>query len=289
MKRFDRKDLPFTLLNTAFMLLVMASMIYPFWYVLVYSLSESSWVPGGLFLFPRRISLDAFRVCLRNSDVLNGLMISTLRAVIGSAAMVVVSSMAAYAISKERLVAVRFFRRYLLFSMYVVAGLIPTYFVMKSLGLTNTFSVYILPGMANVFNIILIRAYMESLPQSIEESAHIDGANDFQIFLRIVTPMCKPVLAAVILYTAVGQWNAYIDTQIYNYRNPKLYPLQYVLYNYMAAYTPSKESAMQKVSTVTPQSIKMAVTIIAIVPILLVYPMLQRYFISGLLVGAVKD
>ena len=271
------------------MLVIMVVMIYPFWYVLVYSVSESSYVPGGLFLFPENISFDAFIVCLSNDDVVNGLYISVARAVIGSATMVVVSGMAAYAISKERLCGIKFFRKYILFSMYVVAGLIPTYFVMKSLNLTNSFGVYIFPAMANVFNIILIRAYMESLPQTIEESAYIDGANDFQIFWKIVLPLCKPVIAAVVLYSAVSQWNSYIDTQLYNYRNPKLYPLQYVLYNYMAAYTPSKESAMTKVAAVTPQSIKMAVTVIAIVPILIVYPMLQRYFISGLLVGAVKD
>lgn len=271
------------------MLFILIIMIYPFWYVLVYSLSDSSSVGTGMFLIPKRFSLNAYMVCLGNSDVLNGLFISFARTVVGSFTMVVVSSMAAYTLSKGRLIGIRFFRRYILFSMYIVAGLIPTYFVMKALGLTNSFAVYIVPAMANVFNIILIRSYMESLPSSIEESAYIDGANDFQIFWKVIMPLCKPVLAAVTLYSAVGQWNSYIDTQIYNYRNPKLYPLQYILYNYMAAYTPSKESAMTKITAVTPQSIKMAITMIAIVPILLVYPLLQRYFIAGLLVGSVKD
>ncbi|MDD2457877.1 MAG: carbohydrate ABC transporter permease [Eubacteriales bacterium] len=288
MKKYPLKEAPFDILNLTLMLIVLLGMMYPFWYVLVYSISDASSASSGLFLWPAKISFDSYVTILKSSDILNGLWISSLRAILGAFTMIVVSSMTAYAMSKDHLPGIKGIRKFILFSMYVSGGLIPTYMVIKGLGLTNTFAVYILPGMASVFNIILIRAYMENLPPSLEESAYIDGANDFQIFRSIVLPLSKPVIAAVSLYTAVGQWNSYIDTQIYNYRNPDLYPLQYILFNYLAAYTPSREAAKMHIMTVTPYSMKMAITIVTILPILFVYPFLQRYFISGLLVGSVK-
>jgi putative aldouronate transport system permease protein len=220
----------------------------------------------------------------------NGFYISVSRSVIGAATMIIVSSMAAYVLAKDDFLHIKGLRIFFLMTMYFSGGLIPTYLVVKTLGLTGTFAVYILPGMANVFNMILIRTYIESLPKSLEESATIDGANDIFVFFKIIMPLCIPVIAAVALFTFVGQWNSYIDAQIYNYKKPNLYPLQYILYNYLAAFTPTKEMAQQQAGTmkVTTQSVKMAITIITIVPVTLVYPILQRYFISGILMGAVK-
>jgi ABC-type sugar transport system, permease component len=265
-------------------------MAYPFWYVLTYSLSDTSRITGGMLFYPQGFSLDAFKVCLSNSDIVNGFYISVARAVIGAGSMIIVSSMAAYVLAKDDFMGIKGLRVFFLLTMYFSGGLIPTYLVMKMLGLTGTFAIYILPGMANVFNMILIRTYIESLPKSLEESATIDGANDISIFYKIILPLCIPVIAAVALFTCVGQWNSYIDTQIYNFRKPKLYPLQYILYNYMASFTPTKESAKQQANSmrVTPQSVKMAITIITIVPVAFVYPFLQKYFISGILIGAVK-
>jgi putative aldouronate transport system permease protein len=196
--------------------------------------------------------------------------------------------MLAYALSKNELKGVRFMRRFCMFSMYLSGGLLPSYLLISTLRLTNNFWVYILPGMANVFNMILIRAYIESLPAGLEESALLDGAGYFTIYLRIVLPLILPVLAAVTLYSCVGHWNAYVDAQLYNYRNPKLYPMQYILYNYMVSYTPSRQQAAMQKRIVPLQSLKMAMTIVATLPILFIYPFLQRYFVSGLLVGAIK-
>jgi putative aldouronate transport system permease protein len=289
-RKLNAQDIIFNSVNTIFMVLIILIMAYPFWYVLCYSLSDSSLITGGMIFFPRGFSFDAYKVCLGNSDIVNGFIISIARVVLGSGSMIIVSSMAAYVLSKDDFMGIKFFRILFLATMYFSGGLIPSFLLMKSLGLTGTFAVYILPGMASVFNMILIRTYIESLPKSLEESATLDGANDITIFFKIILPLCLPVIAAVSLFTAVGQWNSYIDTQIYNYKQPNLYPLQYILYNYMSAYTPSLEAAKSKAGsiTVTPQSVKMAITIITIVPVAFLYPFLQRYFVSGLLVGSVK-
>jgi len=280
----------FDLINGLVMLLITLSMIYPFWYVLCYSLSDMGLTGGSqLLLWPRGFSLDSYTVAFSNSTILRGFFISAARSVIGPFLMLVVSGMAAFAISKNELIGVKWIRRFLFFSMYVSAGLLPGYMLIRALGLTGTFWVYVIPGVANVFNIVLIRAYMETLPAGLEESAMIDGASYFTVFSRIVLPLCVPVIAAVTLYACVGQWNSYVDAQLYNYRNPELYPVQYILYNYIAVKAPTKEaSAASHGLITTAHSLRMSVTIITTLPILLVYPFLQKYFASGLLVGAIK-
>lgn len=279
----------FDLINGLIMLVIGIVMIYPLWHVVMYSLSSPGEAGGGLLFLPKGFTLDAYKASFHNQEIIGGLVISVLRAAIGPAAMLLVSSMAAYALSKDELIGIKLIRKFFLFSMYISAGLLPTYILIRRLGLTNSFWVYIIPAMANVFNIILIRAYIEGLPPSLEESAKIDGAGTVRSFFAIVFPLCIPILAAVVLYSCVGQWNAYMDAQLYNFRNRELYPLQYILFNYMTAAAPSKEAmSIQQKAVTTTQSLKMAITVISTVPILFVYPFLQKYFASGLLVGAVK-
>ena len=280
----------FDLVNGLIMLLITITMIYPFWYVLCYSLSDMGMTGGNqLLLWPRGFRLDSYQVAFSNSTIIHGFFISVARSVLGPLLMLAISGMAAYVLSKNELIGVKWIRRFMFFSMYVSAGLLPGYILIRTLGLTGSFWVYVLPSVANVFNIVLIRAYIETLPPGLEESATIDGASYFTVFSRIVLPLCVPVLAAVTLYACVGQWNSYIDAQLYNYRNPELYPVQYILYNYIAVKAPTKEasSAAQGLIT-TAHSLRMSVTVITTIPILLVYPFLQKYFASGLLVGAIK-
>lgn len=285
-----KKISAFDVVNGLIMLLITITMIYPFWYVLCYSLSDMGMTGGSqLLLWPRGFSLDSYQVAFSNATIVHGFLISVARSVIGPFLMLVVSCMAAFALSKNDLIGIKWIRRFLFFSMYVSAGLLPGYILIRTLGLTGTFWVYVLPGVANVFNIVLIRAYMETLPAGLEESAMIDGATYSTVFLRIVLPLCVPVIAAVTLYACVGQWNSYIDAQLYNYRNPELYPVQYILYNYIAVKAPTKEaSAAAHGLITTAHSLRMSVTVITTLPILLVYPFLQKYFASGLLVGAIK-
>lgn len=285
-----RKLSAFDLINGLIMLLITITMIYPFWYVLCYSLSDMGMTGGSqLLLWPRGFSLDSYQVAFSNSTIIRGFFISVARSALGPLLMLMISSMAAYVLSKSELVGIKWIRRFMFFSMYVSAGLLPSYILIRTLGLTGTFWVYVLPSVANVFNIVLIRAYIETLPAGLEESATIDGASYFTVFTRIVLPLCVPVLAAVTLYACVGQWNSYIDAQLYNYRNPELYPVQYILYNYIAVKAPTKEaSAASHGLITTAHSLRMSVTVITTLPILLVYPFLQKYFASGLLVGAIK-
>ena len=285
-----RKLGAFDLVNGLVMFFITVTMIYPFWYVLCYSLSDMGLTGGSqLLIWPRGFSLDSYQVAFSNSTIIHGFLISVARSVLGPFLMLVISCMAAYVLSKNELVGVKWFRRFMFFSMYVSAGLLPSYLLIRTLGLTDSFWVYVLPSVANVFNIVLIRAYIETLPAGLEESATIDGASYFTVFTRIVLPLCVPVIAAVTLYACVGQWNSYIDAQLYNYRSPELYPVQYILYNYIAVKAPTKEaSAAAHGLITTAHSLRMSVTVITTIPILLVYPFLQKYFASGLLVGAIK-
>lgn len=285
-----RKLSMFDVVNVLMLAAVTVLMIYPFWYVVCYSFSDMNLTTGNeLLLWPKGFSLDSYKVALSNTTVLRGFYISAARTVIGPLCMLAVSATAAYVLSKNDLVGIKGLRRFFLFSMYISAGLLPGYMLIRNLGLTGSFWVYIIPGVANVFNIILIRAYIESLPPSLEESAMIDGASYFTIFLRIIIPLCVPVIAAVLLYECVAQWNAFMDAQLYNFRNPELYPVQYVLYNFIAVKAPTKEAmAMRHTLVTTAHSLRMSVTVLTTLPILCVYPFLQKHFASGLLVGAIK-
>ncbi len=285
-----RKFGVFDVVNILIYTAITVLMIYPFWYIVCYSLSDMNLVTGNeLLLWPNGFNLDSYQVALNTGTILRGFLVSAARTVIGPLCMLAVSASAAYVLSKNGLVGIRWLRRFFLFSMYISAGLLPGYMLIRNLGLTGSFWVYIIPGLASVFNIVLIRAYIESLPSGLEESAMIDGAGHFTIFLRIVMPLCVPVIAAVLLYACVAQWNSFMDAQLYNFRNPELYPVQYILYNYIAVKAPSKESmAMRHSLVTTAHSLRMSVTVLTTLPILCVYPFLQKHFASGLLVGAIK-
>lgn len=285
-----RKFTVFDVINTLLLGVVTFILIYPFWYVVCYSFSDMSKIAGNELLFlPKGFSLDSYKVALSTNTVLRGFVVSVARTVIGPVLMLIVSSLAAYVLSKNYLIGIKFFRRFFLFSMYINAGLLPGYMLIRSLGLTGSFWVYVIPSVANVFNIVLIRAYMEGLPVELEESAKIDGAGDFTVFVRVIMPLCTPVIATVMLYACVAQWNSFMDAQLYNFRNPDLYPVQYILYNYIAVKAPTKEAMATNHSLVTTaHSLRMSVTVLTTIPILCVYPFLQKHFTSGLLVGAVK-
>jgi putative aldouronate transport system permease protein len=181
--------------------------------------------------------------------------------------------------------------------MYIDGGLVPTYFLMRSLKLTNSFWVYVLPGLVSAFNLIVIRTYIAGLSESYVESARIDGAGEFTIFLRIILPLCKPVLATIALFIAVDNWNAWFDTFLYNSANAQLSTLQYELMKVLQSANTMSGSLLQALSraaagttnTVTPRAIRATMTIIVSVPIVAVYPFLQRYFVHGLTLGGIKE
>lgn len=283
--------------NTFIMLLVMIVMIYPFWNTLVVSFNNSQdTLRGGITFWPRDFSLYNYETVFKNQLLVIASINSVLRTVISTVLGVFTSAMVGYVLSRPEFLWRKFVTRFFLLTMYVSAGLIPQYFLMRNLHLIGNFAVYIIPGMISAFNIIVVRAYMQTLPSSLVEAAMIDGAGHFRIFIQIMLPICKPVLATIALWCAVGAWNSWFDTFIYCFGKDNLTTLQYEMMKMISASMSSgtNKSAdaiygnMIVTDSVTPVSIRAAVTIVASVPILVVYPFLQKYFVNGVMIGAVK-
>lgn len=289
MKSSSIVDTAFDALNYTLMAVVSAVMILPFLYVTSYSLSDPNLLRGGFIVFPQGFSLQAYAHVLGNPDVFHGVIVSVARTVVGPVFMIIFTGMAAYVITRDDYLGVKFFRKFFIFTLYFNGGLIPLYLVVKSFGLTGSFWVYILPATVAVFNMVLIKTYIESVPKALEESALIDGASDIVLFWKVLFPVCLPVISAVALFSAVYQWNSFVDTQIYNAMVRELFPLQYILYQAVssASIIPDSLTAGQ-MAQLTPQSLKMAITFITVLPIMMLYPFLQRYFVKGLLIGSIK-
>ena len=273
-------------------ILIIIVTIYPFLNVLAISLNDPVDTMRNInFVIPRVFTMFNYQYVFRENDLLGAFIVSVARTVIGTGAGVICTSMVAYVLSRRDFYFNKLFTMLFIITMYVGGGLIPEYLLLaRTLKLTNNFLVYIIPGLIWVYNIILTRSYIDGLPDALQEAARIDGANDLFIWWRIVVPLCKPVMATVALFVAVGQWNSFMDTYLYA---KKLPTLQYLLYEIMEQATTKIDthSAAQQLATTTvsPLSVRMAVTIIATLPILIVYPFLQKYFVGGMTVGAVKD
>ena len=281
-----------------FLTFVFIVTLYPFLNVLAISLNDSiDTVRGGIYIWPRKFTLDNYAAIFQYNNLVTAFINSVLRTVIGTVLGVISAAMVAYTLSRKDFQGRKFVSIVLVLTLYVSGGLIPEYMLIRKLHLVDTFWVYILPGLVNAFNILIIRSYMDTLPYSLQESAKIDGANDFTIFTKVILPLCAPVLATIALFIAVGHWNSLFDTYLYNSSNPKLTTLQYELMKILQNTTMGStdpnvfrgingEEAAKRVS---PESIKMAITMITIIPILFVYPFLQKYFIQGMTLGAVKS
>ena len=290
----------FNTVNYIFMLFIMFCTLYPFWNTIAVSFNAAAdTTRGGITFLPRVFTLQNYRAVFTSGTIYNAFLVSAARTVIQTVLGVFLTGMLAYALSRKHFVFRKFFTIILILSMYVNAGLIPNYFLIRSLGMINTFWVYIIPGMISAFNFIVIRTYMSNLPESIIESAYIDGCGDFIVFVRIVVPLCLPVLATIALFIAVGSWNSWFDTMLYASGRASLHTLQYKLMEYLQSSQSQAKSAAavgamgmaQNLagSMVTPVSIRAAVTVVAALPILVIYPFLQRYFVTGLRVGSVKE
>lgn len=295
-KKVRKSDLIFDLINGLIMLFVIVMMLYPFWNTIAVSFNDAQdTLRGGITLFPRVFSTYSYQSVFKNKLMGIAAFNSVLRTLLATVTGVAVSSLIAYVLSRKELVGRKFITGYFLVTMYVSAGLIPTYFLIRNLGMLNSFAVYILPGMIGVFNVIVIKSFMQELPESLIEAAMVDGAGYFRCYWQIVLPCCKPVLATVALWCAVGAWNQWFDTFLYNSSSDHLTTLQYEMMKLLSSATQSGRdySSMfgeqsEVANTVTPTSIRAAVTIVASVPILVVYPFLQKYFVKGVTLGAVK-
>lgn len=279
-----------------FLLFLFIITFFPFWHIFVLSLNDAADPTYGRFMFwPSSFSLESYKTVLQDAEILNSLGVTLSRTLIGVPITLACVSMLAYALSKRELVGWRGINLFFVFTMYFSGGLIPTYMVIRSLNLIDNFWVFIFPGMVNIFWVILVRTYMEGLPKEMEEAAQMEGANDIQIFLRIVLPVCIPVLATVTLFSAISHWNAWYDSYIYTYE-PALKTLPAVLVKILNQFqTNDMLSAAQQLANeqrkmpVSSESIRMTVTMVATLPIIIVYPLLQKYFLKGMLIGAVKS
>ena len=273
------------------MLLYTMLCLYPFYYVLIYSISDPNLAVRGVYLLPRGLSFANYRRLFEQNNILWSAFISVSRSSLGSVLTVFFTSLFAYILMQEKLRFRKFLYRSVIVTMYVSAGLIPWYLLMTALGFKNNFLLYILPSAVNAFYLILIKTYMESIPPSLQESALIDGAGAFKIFRSIVFPVSKPILATVLIFAAVDQWNTWIDN-FYLCASKNLQTLQLLLLSFLVEQASFVQSAMAKstltTSTVTPNSIRMAITMIVTLPVLLVYPIFQRYFVRGIMLGAIK-
>jgi ABC-type sugar transport system, permease component len=285
----------FDIANLVFMLFVIVMTLFPFMHIAAISLNEArDSAAGGIGIFPRKLSFDSYVTVFRYNYILDAFLVSVARTVIGTVTALLFTSMVAYVMTKSHVIGYKVIYRFFVISMFIAGGTIPTFFLYQQLKIYNTFWVYILPGMFSVYNMILMRSFIMQLPKELEESALLDGANEFIIFFRVILPLSKPILATVALFIAVSQWNAWQDTLFFT-NNPKLETLQYVLMKVLrqaeaASIARSARSSMAKLRTmsITPESVKMAITIVSTVPILCVYPFVQKYFVKGMMIGAVK-
>ncbi|MCY9667275.1 carbohydrate ABC transporter permease [Paenibacillus alginolyticus] len=279
------------------MLIVGIVTLYPFLNVLAISFNDATdSVRGGIYIWPRVLTIQNYKEIFQYHNLLVAARNSVLRSVIGTGMGVFSAAMVAYVLSRKDFIARKIFSLMFVLTLYVSGGLIPVYMLMRDLHLTKSFWVYILPSLVNAWNIFVIRSYIEGLPVSLQESAKIDGANDATIFFKIILPLCKPVLATIALFVAVGQWNSWFDTFLYNSNSDYLSTLQYELMKILANTNAGSSSQdifrtgnAEQATRVSPESIRMAITIVAAAPIVIVYPFLQKYFVKGLTLGAVKS
>lgn len=265
--------------------------VYPFLNVLAISFNDPMDTMRNVnFIIPRKFTLANYIYIFTENNMVMPFMLSVLKTVVGTGVGVIFTSMLAYVLSRKDFYFNKSFTILFIITMYVSGGMIPEYLlIMRNLRMGNNFWVYIIPGMIWVYNVILMRSFIEGLPMALQEAAKIDGANDFVIWYKVILPLCTPVIATVSLFIAVGQWNSFMDTYLYARELPTL---QYVLYEIMesAQIKVDPHAAAQGVqNTVSPMSVRMAVTVVATLPILIVYPFLQKYFVGGMTLGAVKD
>lgn len=292
-KSFHWKDFTFNAFNYSFLTLLVIVTIYPFYYILIYSISDPIEAQKGIYLWPAGFSLEAYTTTIGLPGIRDAAIVSLGRTVIGTVVTVFCCSFFAYLITKNEMPFRRFIYRFVLITMYFNAGFIPWYLTMKAYGLQNNFFLYVLPSALVGFNVILIKTFIEQLPASLEESAKIDGAGYIRVFTSVIFPLSMPIIATIGVFAAVGQWNTWFDNY-FLVTDDKLQTLQLVLYNFLnqsnniSNMTSEQLTRGDLVRTMTPQSIRMTITMLVTLPIVLVYPFLQRYFVKGIMLGAVK-
>lgn len=289
----------FNVFNISFLIILSVTWLYPFLNILAISLNDAKdTLRGGITVFPRVFTLINYQIVFGGSNIMHALFISSARTLIGTLATLFCTSMVAYVFTKKGLLFKKGIITYFLIPMFISGGLIPYFLVIKTLGLMNNFLVYIIPGLFDFYSAIIIRVYFQSnIHESISESAFLDGATDFTVFFKIYVPLSKPILAAMALFIGVSFWNEWMASMLYCANNHNLWTLQYLLQKLVM----EAQNALNYATTtgkilhrninadaITPQSITYATLLVATIPIICIYPFLQRYFISGIMLGSIK-
>jgi len=283
---------PATLLNYLLLIVLCIVTVYPLVYVFLYSISDAAAAASrNITLYPIDITLDNYRSIFVDNRILQAFLISVERTVLGTALHLLVTGLAAYAFSKDNLVMRRKLLIFFIVPLYFNGGLLPFYVQIINLGLYNNFLVYILPTAIGIFNMLVMKVFFEQLPKSLEESAKVDGAGEFTVFARIVIPSSMPVIATIVMFIGVQQWNSWFDGLLFTNR-ADMAPLQTLLYKIILENQATSIEQLARLAnanvSVTPEAIKMTTLIISTAPMLVIYPFLQKYFVKGMMIGAVK-
>ncbi|WP_225446289.1 carbohydrate ABC transporter permease [Paenibacillus rhizovicinus] len=283
----------FDIMNYAVQIVFTLVCIYPFYYIFIYSVSDPQQALKGLILLPKQLTIVNYTHIFRLDNMLHSFIVSVLRTVIGTILTIACSTWFAYAVTKNELYLRKTIYRFLVITMYFNAGLIPWYLTMKELGLKNNFLLYVLPGAVVAYYVVLLKTFIEQLPQALEESAMIDGAGHLTIFTRVIFPLSMPIVATIAVFASVGQWNTWTDNY-FLVSSDNLQTLQLILYNYLTdAQQIVNSSNLQDLNRglatkISPESIRITITMVVTLPVMLVYPFLQRYFVKGIMLGAIK-
>jgi putative aldouronate transport system permease protein len=270
--------------------LILASVItmLPFMQMITISLSTIKDINTfGFHIIPKHIDISGYQLLLGYSLIWNGYLNTIIRVLVGTSLSVLLTTLGAYALSKKKLPNRNLWTGIIVFTMYFSGGLIPSYMLVKSLGLRNTLFALVLPGAINAFSLIITRNFFMSLPESLEESARIDGANDIYILFKIIIPISKAILATITLWYGIGQWNAWLDCMLYM-DNQKSYVLQLVIRQILLQGQVVDSTSQSFKQIVSPENMKMAAVVVATIPILCVYPFFQKYFVKGVMMGSLK-
>lgn len=295
-KRHTLQDHAFHALNNVLFGLFTLVCVFPFYYILINTVSDNQLVSAGkILLLPKGIQFGNYAQIFRLRGLGNAAFISVARTVLGTALTLLGSCFLGYALSRKELWQRTLWYRFVVVTMYFNAGIIPWFVTMKTLGLTNNFWAYVLPSIISPFFLILFKTYVESIPASLEESAQLDGAGYFVRFTRIILPLSAPILATIAVFSCVGQWNSFLDTVLLMNQS-RHFTLQYILYRYLSevnaiAATLRNSPTSQHIDPsklLTPVSIRMTISMVVVLPILFVYPFFQRFFVKGIMIGAVK-
>lgn len=290
-----KNNTAFDWINYIVMALISFLMLYPLWYCIVGSFNEGSdYLRGGVFLWPRKWTFANYKAVFLDQSILDAFGVTIAKCLIGTITSVLCTSMVSYAITRPRLKLKKFYIPFIMLTMFFSGGLIPYFILITDLGLYDSFWVYIIPTMFSAYNMIIIQSFMRELPGELLESAKIDGASEYRIFFQMILPLSKPVLATISLFTIVNHWNSYFDSMMYT-SSRKLQTIQLFLKKVIT--DPSVARGLgsaatvtipEQASTLTPQVVKLATMVITALPIICVYPFLQRYFVKGVTMGAVK-